>query len=147
MRSCLKLFAPAMFLALTMAMPSTAIAQPLNVVVNPLGIFAPPPPGAYDDAPAIAAATGYTADHWAIIRAPVLLQTGPYYTNPARFDRRRAIVLRRGSAVPSYVVTQRMQNISVPGLAPNASYSYFVAPARRVVILEPVSRRVVAILR
>ena len=145
--------------AATLPSLAQAQSQPLNILVNPLALpgailsapfalFEPPAdPNAYNPEPARAAAVGYTDDLDAIVATPVLRQTGPYYVNPANARRRGAYVLGVGSAVPGFVTTAPLENVSVAGLAPGAEYEFFIAPNGKTVLLDPTSRRVVRILR
>lgn len=136
--------------------------QPLDVVVRPVttvvrapfvvvgavlgGPVAGPPVGYYNPRPLHRHALGYS-DGVPIVRARVLKLSGPRYRNPPNADWSRPVVLSPGVQVPSYVPTIPVQNRSVAGLVPGGGYDAFVAPRRRVVFLEPVTREVVRIVR
>ena len=144
----------ALALAGAVALPSMAMAQqplfisvPSAIISAPFSVFSPAPANVYNPAPAAAAAVSYTPDYLGVVPAPVLLQTGPRYENPANADYSHPTIIRVGSFVPGYVKTAPAENISVSGLVPEGRYEFFVSPEQKIVFLDPASRQVVKILR
>lgn len=154
------------FLAASGFATAALAQQPLSIVVRPVatvvqapfyivgGILGGPaavpagPPGVFNGRVAERLAVGHAADGTPIIRARSLRRTGPHYVNPPNADWRDPIVLREGSRVPLRVSGVWVRNASVPGLVRGADYYAFVSPRRsRVVFMEPVTRRVAAVVR
>src|SRR6185312_12304738 len=87
------------------------------------------------------AGLGYTPQGWLRIPVQGLYARGPDYTQPS------GVRVGRGSRIPEWIDTAVMQNISVSGLQPRGYYDYFVSPDRKIVVIDPQSRRVMRVLR
>ena len=114
---------------LLVMLSSMAVAQPLTLNVSP--------------APGSAGLTGlgYTPQGWLRIPVQGLYTRGPDYTQPS------GVRVGRGSRIPEWIDTAVMQNISVSGLQPSGYYDYFISPDRKIVVMDPQSRRVMRVLR
>ena len=74
------------------------------------------------------------------VLARALVRTGPRYTE------RSGVRVRRGSVIPAWVDVAPMRNVSIRRLWPGATYSYFVSPDNKAVVIEPGSRRVARVI-
>jgi hypothetical protein len=135
-----------LFAACALGLLSTASAQP--VVTAP--VVDPPP--AWDVGP-----DDEVVMREYIIRrrpappAPVVVAPAPVVTAPAPVVAAPpppvvaapAVVIRPGSIIPADVELEPFVDAPVPALR---RYSYFVSPSNKIVVVEPVERRVVRVL-
>src|SRR5947209_6787335 len=82
--------------------------------------------------------------------APVVVAPAPVVTAPAPVVAASppavaapALVIRPGSIIPADVELEPFVDAPVPALR---RYSYFVSPSNKIVVVEPVERRVVRVL-
>jgi hypothetical protein len=77
--------------------------------------------------------------------APVVVAPAPVVTAPApvAVAPPPALVIRPGSIIPADVELEPFDDAPVPALR---RYSYFVSPSNKIVVVEPVERRVVRVL-
>jgi hypothetical protein len=134
-----------LFAACALGLLSSASAQP--VVTAP--VVDPPP--AWDVGP-----DDEVVMREYIIRrrpapAPVVVAPAPVVTAPAPVVAAPpppvvaapAVVIRPGSIIPADVELEPFVDAPVPALR---RYSYFVSPSNKIVVVEPVGRRVVRVL-
>jgi hypothetical protein len=129
-----------LFAASTLSLLASASAQP--VVTAP----AVDPPPAWDVGP-----DDEVVMREYIIRrrppppAPVVVAPAPVVTAPPPVVAvpEPALVIRPGSIIPADVELEPFDDAPVPALR---RYSYFVSPSNKIVVVEPVGRRVVRVL-
>ncbi|MEA2834657.1 MAG: hypothetical protein QOG66_2859 [Methylobacteriaceae bacterium] len=120
------------FAACSLALLSSASAQP--IVAAP----AIDPPAAFDVGP----------DDEVMVReyiirrrppppAPVVVAPAPVVAAPP------ALVIRPGSIIPADIELEPFDDAPVPALR---RYSYFVSPSNKIVVVDPLERRVVRVL-
>jgi hypothetical protein len=120
------------FAACSLGLLSSASAQP--IVAAP----AIDPPGAFDVGP----------DDEVMVReyiirrrppppAPVVVAPAPVIAAPP------ALVIRPGSIIPADIELEPFDDAPVPALR---RYSYFVSPSNKIVVVDPLERRVVRVL-
>jgi hypothetical protein len=84
---------------------------------------------------------GYTDEGWMRVPVQDLHQLGPQYVQPS------GIRIGRGSLIPDWIDTAEMQSVSIPGLQSGGYYGYIISPDRKIVVLDPQSRRVMRVIR
>jgi L,D-transpeptidase catalytic domain len=67
----------------------------------------------------------------------------PVVTSPAPAISEKVAIVRRGSVIPADVELEPFVDAQIPALR---RYSYFVSPSNKIVVVEPVGRRVVRVL-
>jgi hypothetical protein len=75
--------------------------------------------------------------------APVVTAPAPVVVAPPPVVAAPAVVIRPGSIIPADVELEPFVDAPVPALR---RYSYFVSPSNKIVVVEPVERRVVRVL-
>ena len=125
-------FRKAAFLAVSLLMVSGAAAQPLMLRVSP---------NAGGAGPGAVTSFGYTSEGWLKVPVQELHRFGPNYAQSS------GVTVRPGSQIPEWVETADMQSISIPRLNSGSYYVYFISPDRKVVVMEPDTRRVMRVIR
>jgi hypothetical protein len=74
---------------------------------------------------------------------PVVVAPPAVVTSPAPVETEPVVVIRPGSIIPTDVVLEPFVDPPTPTLR---RYSYFVSPSNKIVVVEPVGRRVVRVL-
>jgi hypothetical protein len=74
---------------------------------------------------------------------PVVVAQPAVVTSPAPVETEPVVVIRPGSIIPTDVVLEPFVDPPTPALR---RYSYFVSPSNKIVVVEPVGRRVVRVL-
>jgi hypothetical protein len=75
--------------------------------------------------------------------APVVVAPPPVVTSPAPVVTEPVVTIRPGSIIPGDVVLEPFVDAPIAALR---RYSYFVSPSNKIVVVEPVGRRVVRVL-
>jgi hypothetical protein len=75
--------------------------------------------------------------------APVVTAPAPVVAAPPPVVAAPALVIRPGSIIPADVELEPFVDAPVPALR---GYSYFVSPSNKIVVVEPMERRVVRVL-
>jgi hypothetical protein len=75
--------------------------------------------------------------------APVVVAPPPVVTAPAPVVSEPVAIVRPGSIIPADVELEPFVDAPIPALR---RYSYFVSPSNKIVVVEPVGRRVVRVL-
>jgi hypothetical protein len=74
---------------------------------------------------------------------PVVVAPPAVVTSPAPVESEPVVVIRPGSIIPTDVVLEPFVDPPTPALR---RYSYFISPSNKIVVVEPVGRRVVRVL-
>jgi hypothetical protein len=74
---------------------------------------------------------------------PVVVAPPAVVTSPAPVETEPVVVIRPGSIIPTDVVLEPFVGPPTPALR---RYSYFISPSNKIVVVEPVGRRVVRVL-
>jgi len=74
---------------------------------------------------------------------PVVVAPPAVVTSPAPVETEPVVVIRPGSIIPTDVVLEPFVDPPTPALR---HYSYFISPSNKIVVVEPVGRRVVRVL-
>jgi hypothetical protein len=75
--------------------------------------------------------------------APVVVAPPPVVTAPAPVISEPVAIIRPGSIIPADVELEPFVDAPIPALR---RYSYFISPSNKIVVVEPVGRRVVRVL-
>jgi len=75
--------------------------------------------------------------------APVVVAPPPVVTAPAPVISEPVAIIRPGSIIPADVELEPFVDAPIPALR---RYSYFISPSNKIVVVEPVGRRVVSVL-
>ena len=80
---------------------------------------------------------------YVIRRRPVVVAPPPVVTAPAPVISEPVAIIRPGSIIPADVELEPFVDAPIPALR---RYSYFISPSNKIVVVEPVGRRVVRVL-
>jgi hypothetical protein len=125
-----------LFAACSLGLLSSASAQP--VVTAP--VVDPPP--AWDVGPD----DEVVMREYIIRRRPLVIAPAPVVTAPppvVTAPMPTAVVIRPGSIIPADVELEPFDDAPLPALR---RYSYFVSPSNKIVVVDPLERRVVRVL-